>query len=115
MRISDLSSDVCSSDLVASSDTPWHNDKCVLLLREALGAAVPERGESKVQVLRSAMFDLIERGFWRPSERIPGEKELSELLSVSLGTVQAALRTLVNRSEEHTSELQSLMRISYAV
>src|SRR3546814_4022593 len=31
------------------------------------------------------------------------------------GRVQAAARTAATRSEEHTSELQSLMRISYAV
>src|SRR3546814_8501890 len=34
----------------------------------------------------------------------------------AFGTVQIACRFLANtRSEEHTSELQSLMRISYAV
>lgn len=80
---------------MASTDAQWSTDPRVLLLRQALDQSVPERGESKVQILRSAMFDLIERGFWRPGEKIPGEKELSELLWVSLGTVQAALRTLV--------------------
>lgn len=71
-------------------------DKSIAMLRQVLAQAVPERGESKVQVLRSAMFDLIERGFWRPGDKIPGERELSEILGISLGTVQAALRTLVD-------------------
>src|SRR3546814_1155061 len=36
--------------------------------------------------------------------------------NIVLGAVaDTGLRTLSNRSEEHTSELQSLMRISYAV
>src|SRR3546814_3902358 len=36
-------------------------------------------------------------------------------LSVSLDTQEGPLAILQDRSEEHTSELQSLMRISYAV
>src|SRR3546814_10837940 len=37
-------------------------------------------------------------------------RSMSESLAV-----EAAIRKALNRSEEHTSELQSLMRISYAV
>src|SRR3546814_2322799 len=33
----------------------------------------------------------------------------------SLGTVESSMAKVAVRSEEHTSELQSLMRISYAV
>src|SRR3546814_5163335 len=73
MRISDWSSDVCSSDLAPgvrrSPHAPW----------TALPTAGPARGRSR----RSA----------RPR----------------------AARHRTSRSEEHTSELQSLMRISYAV
>src|SRR3546814_7165560 len=36
-------------------------------------------------------------------------------LSTAGGTVQTSAPSLAARSEEHTSELQSLMRISYAV
>src|SRR3546814_7529459 len=35
--------------------------------------------------------------------------------AVEVPVDRAAILTLVDRSEEHTSELQSLMRISYAV
>src|SRR3546814_2787346 len=37
------------------------------------------------------------------------------LSAVEVGEIQDLLRLLDFRSEEHTSELQSLMRISYAV
>lgn len=69
-------------------------DSRVVILCRELERAVARGGESKVQTLSSALFDLIERGFWRPGDRLPGEKELSIVLSVSLGTVQAALRPL---------------------
>src|SRR3546814_4261570 len=36
-------------------------------------------------------------------------------LPMALDAMNAGKQTLVERSEEHTSELQSLMRISYAV
>src|SRR3546814_2628957 len=62
-------------------------------------------------------------GDWPEGNRVPSENELTRELSVSRMTVHRALRELttegwlerVQRSEEHTSELQSLMRISYAV
>src|SRR3546814_1429466 len=78
MRISDWSSDVCSSDL----STPWP------LPRRLLPA--PRRARS-----------LADRCNW------PAKRPLSSF------SRRGAARC--GRSEEHTSELQSLMRISYAV
>src|SRR3546814_4970596 len=56
-------------------------------------------------VLRHSVTESIRNailvGRFQPGERLP-ERELCEMTGVS-------------RSEEHTSELQSLMRISYAV
>src|SRR3546814_5064784 len=52
---------------------------------------------------RFVVFEAVERAFGR----------LGVLHSARPAVVEAALR--VDRSEEHTSELQSLMRISYAV
>jgi GntR family transcriptional regulator len=37
---------------------------------------------------------MVEKGFWRPGEKLPGERELADKLSVSLGTVQSAMRSL---------------------
>ncbi|MGD1878214.1 MAG: GntR family transcriptional regulator [Kiloniellaceae bacterium] len=69
-------------------------DSRIVILRQELERAVDGRGESKVQTLKNALFDLIERGFWRPGDKLPGEKELSIVLALSLGTVQAASRPL---------------------
>src|SRR3546814_5178911 len=40
---------------------------------------------------------------------------IAVMLVVPLGVIGAVLAAMLTRSEEHTSELQSLMRISYAV
>src|SRR3546814_2652311 len=54
-----------------------------------------------------------------PGTRLGSREELRALCGVSVGTLHEALRLLQStseiRSEEHTSELQSLMRTSYAV
>src|SRR3546814_2231239 len=103
MRIRDWSSDVCSSDL---SGVPLYNadveeeegiPQSVADLKEAIAKAdglllaTPEYNNSIPGVFKNAID-------WasRPPADIP--------------RVFAA-----KRSEEHTSELQSLMRISYAV
>src|SRR3546814_3912237 len=57
-------------------------------------------------------------GKWQPdnySDRYRGEITLREGAARSSNSVAVALTEQVGRSEEHTSELQSLMRISYAV
>src|SRR3546814_8167914 len=83
MRISDWSSDVCSSDLLAGVH--------VLAL-----LPVGQRGLGVAQgVLADAIL-------------------LAQLLEPRLRIGDGFLQHL-QRSEEHTSELQSLMRISYAV
>src|SRR3546814_5945106 len=87
MRISDWSSDLCSSDLATDS---WHK-------RWRRPYSICARWSSTVRAARHAAR-------WRGAWRVPGEP--------------FAVRPLGYRgcrSEEHTSELQSLMRISYAV
>src|SRR3546814_10503455 len=95
MRISDWSSDVCSSDLGqadASISTPHHVTAQFVFVNGTLAieptnfteVLVPVKGSCEVTVDGEALH-----------------LELFDALSV--------------RSEEHTSELQSLMRRSYAV
>src|SRR3546814_7568431 len=91
MRISDWSSDVCSSDLLE-----W-------------------AAESEVAALRSGDVAVF-------SADIDAEEKVIALIHCRSNASDAreALKTEVAgilrmRSEEHTSELQSLMRISYAV
>src|SRR3546814_4467532 len=68
----------------------------------------------------SANIPLTERSAHRDGERLGGEIEMQSYVKRkatdrggALGI--AACVSLILRSEEHTSELQSLMRISYAV
>src|SRR3546814_9317974 len=86
MRISDWSSDVCSSDLIATE----------------MVRAVP------AEVLNSKILPLI------PAGRLGEPEEIARCV-VFLAAEEAGFITGATRSEEHTSELQSLMRISYAV
>src|SRR3546814_8652090 len=109
MRISDWSSDVCSSDLV-SLPVRWNGRKSgqtfpgpVQPTPLASGTTVPPvvKGVSKSGVLtltpRYPRRQRRERKLWpHPLRRNRGGGE-------------------DRRSEEHTSELQSLMRNSYAV
>src|SRR3546814_1112143 len=51
-----------------------------------------------------------------PGAKLPSIRSFAMTMQVSTSTVVEAYERLVaERSEEHTSELQSLMRISYAV
>src|SRR3546814_1373959 len=102
MRISDWSSDVCSSDLLA-------NDACHLAGRTLVSAAIM-RFDGQLSTYKSHEAD-DKGGGEKPCYRClfgpqPGDPKES---CADVGVLGAL------RSEEHTSELQSLMRISYAV
>src|SRR3546814_2248474 len=108
MRISDWSSDVCSSDLlvrklgreflVAASDIEW---------LQAAGNYVNPRVRGRDYPLRSTIAGIAAQ--LDPDRFV----RIHRSYIVNLDTV-ASIEPL-DRSEEHTSELQSLMRISYAV
>src|SRR3546814_4549820 len=66
----------------------------------------------------AACLTFIDNGFdagrqWR--KFLLGKERLQALLSFGAHIVLHVIRFQPGRSEEHTSELQSLMRISYAV
>src|SRR3546814_6488776 len=86
MRISDWSSDVCSSDLVGGAMVPL--DECHTVLDWMAALALPA---------------LLVSGTYLGA------------ISHTLTALAALDARGISRSEEHTSELQSLMRISYAV
>src|SRR3546814_4489428 len=110
MRISDWSSDVCSSDLkLVSAD--------LALARSAMGRAL---AWVAVAIVFGASAWLLVMGVLTALLHSLGLSWLASFAicaALSLGvTGFAAWRVSVFfRSEEHTSELQSLMRISYAV
>src|SRR3546814_7035205 len=107
MRISDWSSDVCSSDLVSNvlavdplADGNFHR---------FLGAVVHHRQALDGTPVGQRIEDEVHRpGVVRPRRH---------LQRAALDGHAIALAALAHRqrSEEHTSELQSLMRILYAV
>src|SRR3546814_7409850 len=106
MRISDWSSDVCSSDLLKY--------KGVALARWANQAAVTAGGSYNLVRLREELLGL----YFKPgntSENI--NNILAYFYQEVKGPARLAGQVLLvhDRSEEHTSEVQSLMRISYAV
>src|SRR3546814_8937714 len=100
MRISDWSSDVCSSDLQS--------------VRADVGRAAADRdGPECGRSLRGRQH-LSHRGEREPGAgAVPGTgRSRGDLSDLYLWHFN---RRRAGRSEEHTSELQSLMRISYAV
>src|SRR3546814_4804547 len=106
MRISDWSSDVCSSDLQhhnvgVQHERPGDGD--------ALALAAGEHVRIALVVLRP-QADSRHHGFRRLTPL--GRRHLA---IDDQRLLQDGADLLTRRSEEHTSELQSLMRISYAV
>src|SRR3546814_10833942 len=108
MRISDWSSDVCSSDL---GDPARHDDRLPAGSRSIVHAGVGHIAAKKPGHLRLKFKQHLQRAL-RNLRLIRGigGKELA-----TLNQMIDAGGHMVPRSEEHTSELQSLMRISYAV
>src|SRR3546814_9985408 len=95
MRISDWSSDVCSSDL---------------LLFVELHVAAHGDQVGDVHVLEELVVGLAHVGLAAIHGLVLHAGQNRRQLQRIVG-----LRLVDRRSEEHTSELQSLMRISYAV
>src|SRR3546814_9499426 len=105
MRISDWSSDVCSSDLPRLPVIP------VRALKNNGTEAFTAKQREVANLLDAGDVDMLEaqlqiEHYWAGALRravIDGDVEGGSLMAGQ------------SRSEEHTSELQSLMRISYAV
>src|SRR3546814_5770887 len=89
MRISDWSSDVCSSDLLLERR------------KERFGIGMFEPIDAQLGAARRLGVEIV---------RHRDEARDERLIAPESDRIAA-----VDRSEEHTSELQSLMRISYAV
>src|SRR3546814_2338970 len=135
MRISDWSSDVCSSDLelrglvaqhearlVARGQVEFlrdrvhhHHDDHVEQIRHGFEALEFEHYKFIVaDIQRRGAVEIMAIGAAR-SEIAQVEGELARDGHEMVDMIERGLNQLGIRSEEHTSELQSLMRISYAV
>src|SRR3546814_8175911 len=105
MRISDWSSDVCSSDLPFYAKLRRDDPVTWLPSLQAFGVARYEDVDALLKngkLYSSSMFWPALLGEYDPVPEVPP--------MISMDPPGH-----VHRSEEHTSELQSLMRISYAV
>src|SRR3546814_6488903 len=100
MRISDWSSDVCSSDLSSSAG---RSSSLSPMLRQVV-EPVGDVGHMEIDMLRPVVAMAAFAAVVQPHGGHPQR----------LCRRQVA-RNILDRSEEHTSELQSLMRSSYAV
>src|SRR3546814_2151244 len=153
MRISDWSSDVCSSDLLPAADgfkallcgscsqasraqltdlisrgTPAFAIDPIRLARgddvasEALTWAAPLVSDQPVVIYATASVENIKATQDALGAERAGALVEQAMAKIATGLVAQGVRQLIvaggetsGRSEEHTSELQSLMRISYAV
>lgn len=52
--------------------------------------------QPKYEQLYNHFLEAIEQGLWKPGERLPPEVELAKIIPASLGTIQKALRMLVD-------------------
>src|SRR3546814_7410484 len=119
MRISDWSSDVCSSDLTASSQL----DDSRRRLRQLLSAS--RRHRRVHSWMESRRLGLPSSHATPTSDRISSASGVSRKARPKRSSPPSFKKKDIRhrrssissraRSEEHTSELQSLMRNSYAV
>src|SRR3546814_6936798 len=120
MRISDWSSDVCSSDLPSWRSGEHRRRRFERRLGERIGKEVRvEIGELLIEdVDDRAVLEIVLRRKKRGEQHRRGDVDARERLEqrarFERRFVEPEHRRRV-RSAEHTSELQSLMRISYAV
>src|SRR3546814_8567076 len=127
MRISDWSSDVCSSDLRSLRSSSFSSLR--LFLRSAVSCALSAE-VLPASIASNACFQASSCSGYRPCSRQYAERSASFIGAVWITAANLArasqrsgLEGLAgttkprdwNRSEEHKSELQSLMRKSYDV
>src|SRR3546814_8781429 len=106
MRISDWSSDVCSSDLSNGLRKRGPDRAPAILDRRARDSVAARAARAAGD---AGPADHRDPATGRRGRRQPPAGDLHRR------NAPAALTSARARSEEHTSELQSLMRISYAV
>src|SRR3546814_4475145 len=104
MRISDWSSDVCSSDLPHALVPIF---PASVSATDLVGVDMRQLAFDRIGMPLSHLVQ--KRGCHRP-ETMGGH-----LVAGIAEPAQPRIDRILGRSEEHTSELQSLMRISYAV
>src|SRR3546814_3004449 len=116
MRISDWSSDVCSSDLFGGGGGGYCRTCSAVRADSLSGIACRRDGEWRLRMTSAPEGRQADAADYRMAGA-------DDLIMQSAQTMMrgdpldsaAEQRARAGRSEEHTSELQSLMRTSYAV
>src|SRR3546814_6743770 len=109
MRISDWSSDVCSSDLLGRAIRAYDAGAAI----ETAAGVDGDQSDWRLADRPRCMVSLL-----RFSRRVHAPGRAHRRVRLSAGNAWREcprFAACAIRSEEHTSELQSLMRISYAV
>src|SRR3546814_9168902 len=122
MRISDWSSDVCSSDLLHASESLAELERAYddwkagrwsaepyfdMLIPTAIDPTMAPPGKHMMTVfVQYAPYELASGEPWDG----PAREALAETVIAKIARHSPDFRDLILRSEEHTSELQSLMR-----
>src|SRR3546814_6728653 len=109
MRISDWSSDVCSSDL---PDPPA---SAALAASAGPGSGFFGTGSASQHVWLLPAQPALRLLLFQSRQLCAHPDQYLPAASAPCGTIRPRNPQCLGRSEEHTSELQSLMRISYAV
>src|SRR3546814_6216074 len=112
MRISDWSSDVCSSDLIGFEQRNTHFAHCSPDFGFVQRATAPQLVEDTTKAFAKRIEHCHSLCGVKP--RFPSYPAQPAHRNANTPADETS-PTSVYRSEEHTSELQSLMRISYAV
>src|SRR3546814_9057207 len=124
MRISDWSSDVCSSDLLSTLQSAVNGlrsppgltgvlsnvfeQKSAFVSSNSSTAATEILGATATNNAQAGKYEII-------VEQLAQAHKVSGTALADISTDLGLTETLPIRSEEHTSELQSLMRLSYAL
>src|SRR3546814_10388203 len=110
MRISDWSSDVCSSDLQPPRQAKVIEQGHDTDKRRGVEIAVTNGNDLQCACDRKG-----DQRHANPVQQLVGRIAVAGTVFIQPLCEVSHRRLLAGRSEEHTSELQSLMRISYAV
>src|SRR3546814_1270964 len=113
MRISDWSSDVCSSDLPMNVKNGTASRVSLLMMpnRRSGKAWNKDSGNSPISLASHPKPKPVAAKLKATGKPV-SRKNISPQ---NISGTKLLIKNSITRSEEHTSELQSLMRISYAV
>src|SRR3546814_2951373 len=123
MRISDWSSDVCSSDLLAVENDEAEQQRVIEYLalsnwasQAAYGAVMANKKAASLRLPLQRLMAALKTQTEAILSLVEADRTYFDELSVQLDERFERRLGMAKtiRSEEHTSELQSLMRTSYA-